>query len=335
MSKKVKKIIEKIKVSKKIQIGIISSIILLSVAGGTLAYMKYSNGKSEENKIEASESEADIILSENEDGELVATDKDGNVVASGDEVEKLVEEKKEKGETVVTKTEDGSTVKVDKVEGDKVTSSGGETVKPSPKPPVVADNNSTSKPNDNSSNNNNSNNNSNSNSGTNKPSNGNNGGNTSKPQEPEKPKPPVKPAPPVKPTPPEEPKPEKPEQPKRTWTYMADMSRETFNLMNSFRQQNGAAPLKWSDSEHSRAKSQAEYNIKNMDTGHGFQQISIGGTRFTTAKGFIDGWASSPGHKESMLDKRYIEGAVAVYKDNNGEFAVVASFKDDSGFDWD
>ncbi|MFQ8922580.1 MAG: CAP domain-containing protein [Clostridium paraputrificum] len=232
-------------------------------------------------------------------------------------------------------------MKVDKVDGDKVTSSSGQTVKPSTKPPVVADNNnSNSKPstgtekpstdnnsgnnNTNNSNSNNSNNNNN-NSGTNKPSTGNNNGSsnnsgsTSKPQEPNKPT-----TPPV-----EKPKPEvKPEPPKRTWTYMADMSRETFNLMNKFRKDNGVAELKWSDSEHARAKKQAEYNAKNMDTGHDFSQISITSTIVTTPQQFINAWAKSTSHKQSMLEKAFIEGAVAVYKDSDGGYFVVASFND-------
>lgn len=334
-----------IKGNKKVQIGLVSSIVLVTVAG-TFVYVKYNNGKAEGNKLEVTdellkeaeemqkvESEADIILTENENGELVATDKEGNVVAEGEEVEKLVEEKKEKGETVVAKTEDGKTVKVDEVEGNKVTSSSGQPVKPSTKPPVLADNNnSNSKPNtetnkpstDNNSGNNN---NSNNNSGINKPSNGNNGssnngGSTSKPQEPTKPTPPV-----------EQPKPEtkpevKPEPPKRTWTYMADMSRETFNLMNKFRQDNGVAALKWSDSEHARAKKQCEDNASKAISNHDFQQISLLSMRNTTPQGFINQWINSISHKESMLDDTNIEGAVAVYKDSEGRFFAVASFND-------
>ena len=353
MNKNVKSLIDKakdgigkslrvVKRNKKVQIGIVSSIVLVTVAGGTFVYVKYNNGKAEGNKLEIAEelleeaeetqeSEADIILTENENGELVATDKEGNIVAEGDEVEKLVEEKKEKGETVVAKTESGTTVKVDKVDGDKVTSSSGQPVKPTTKPPVVADNNNnnTSKPStgidkpstDNNSGNSNNNNN---NSGTNKPSNGNNngssnnGGSTSKPQEPSKPTPPVG----------EQPKPEvNPEPPKRTWTYMADMSRETFKLMNKFRQDNGVAPLKWSDSEHVRAKKQAENNASKGDGGHEFMQISLI-TKRSTSQGFIDLWKNSASHKESMLEKNFIEGAVAVYKDSDGVYYAVASFND-------
>ncbi|MDU3678377.1 MAG: hypothetical protein E7G10_18750, partial [Clostridium sp.] len=117
------------------------------------------------------------------------------------EVEKLVEEKKSKGETVVAKTEDGTTVKVDKVDGDKVTSSGGQTVKPSPKPPVIAD-----KPTDKPSNGGNSDNGS-SNKPTDKPSNGgnSNNNNNNKPSEPSKPSKPEKPTEPSKPVEPEKP----------------------------------------------------------------------------------------------------------------------------------
>ena len=229
---------------------------------------------------------------------------------------------------------DGSIVKVDKVEGSTVQTESGQTVKPTPKPPVIADNNNntTSKPSTGtdkpSTDNNSGNSNNNNNSESNKPSNGNNGssnnsGSTNKPQEPSKPTPPVV----------EQPKPEvKPEPPKRTWTYMADMSRETFNLMNKFRQDNGVAPLKWSDSEHARAKKQAEYNAKTYTGGHDFGQISIL-TKRSTASDFIGLWEKSPGHKESMLDSRNSEGAVAVYKDSDGVYYVVASFAD--GFDWD
>ena len=121
-------------------------------------------------------------------------------------MEKLVEEKKSKGETVVAKTEDGTTVKVDKVDGDKVTSSGGQTVKPSPKPPVIAD-----KPTDKPSNGGNLDNGS-SNKPTDKPSNGgdsnnnnNNNNNNNKPSEPSKPSKPEKPTEPSKPVEPEKP----------------------------------------------------------------------------------------------------------------------------------
>ena len=206
--KKIKDLIYKIKESTRLQliVGAISVGLIATGVVGVIAYKNSNNSLASSGEVEdVNESEADIILTENESGELVATDKEGNVVASGEEVEKLVEEKKSKGETVVAKTEDGTTVKVDKVDGDKVTSSGGQTVKPSPKPPVIADNNTiTSKPEDNSSNN----------GSDTKPGgsgDSNSGGSTTKPSEPTKPVEPSKPSKPEKPT--EPPKPVEPEKP--------------------------------------------------------------------------------------------------------------------------
>ena len=204
--KKIKDLIYKIKESTRLQliVGAISVGLIATGVVGVIAYKNSNNSLASSGEVEeVNESEADIILTENESGELVATDKEGNVVASGEEVEKLVEEKKSKGETVVAKTEDGTTVKVDKVDGDKVTSSGGQTVKPSPKPPVIAD-----KPTDKPSNGGNSDNGS-SNKPTDKPSNGgnsnNNNNNNNKPSEPSKPSKPEKPVEPEKPAEPSKP----------------------------------------------------------------------------------------------------------------------------------
>ena len=201
--KKIKDLIYKIKESTRLQliVGAISVGLIATGVVGVIAYKNSNNSLASSGEVEeANESEADIILTENESGELVATDKEGNVVASGEDVEKLVEEKKSKGETVVAKTEDGTTVKVDKVDGDKVTSSGGQTVKPSPKPPVIAD-----KPTDKPSNGGNLDNGS-SNKPTDKPSNGgdsnnnnNNNNNNNKPSEPSKPEKPTEPSKPVEP----------------------------------------------------------------------------------------------------------------------------------------
>nr|WP_278679972.1 CAP domain-containing protein [Clostridium paraputrificum] len=356
MNKKLKNIVDKakgitnkIKIDKKVQRILIAGVVAvaITVASGATYYVlnNKDTGKKEivsSDTIKEDEIKSDdLILAEDENGNLVVKDQEGNVVAEGDEVAKVVEEKKEEGKNIVTQTSDGNIVKVDKVEGNNVQIESGQTVKPTPKPPVIADNNNNNnnKPNTgtdkpstdnsgNSNNDNNSNNNNSNNSGTNKPNtdnnngNSNNGGSTSKPEEPSKPTPPV-----------EQPKPEekpevKPEPPKRTWTYMADMSRETFNLMNKFRKDNGVAELKWSDSEHSRAKKQAEYNAKTNTGNHDYMQISIAGNRYNSASGFINGWASSPGHKANMLDDTNTEGAVAVYKDNEGRYFVVASFYD-------
>lgn len=334
---KAKGIANKIKTDRKVQGILVAGIVVVTVASGVTYYVlnNKDTGKKEivsSDTIKEDEIKSDdLILAEDENGNLVVKDQEGNVVAEGEEVAKVVEEKKEEGKNIVAQTSDGSIVKVDKVEGSTVQTESGQTVKPTPKPPVIADNNNnnTNKPStgtDKPSTDNNSSNNSNSNdnSGTNKPSNGNNGssnnsGSTSKPQEPSKPTPPVV----------EQPKPEvKPEPPKRTWTYMANMSRETFNLMNKFRKDNGVAELKWSDSEHARAKKQAEKIASTAGSGHDFMQISLTTISNGNPQGFINQWANSYGHRASMLEKNYVEGAVAVYKDSDGEYFVVASFND-------
>ena len=343
---KAKGIANKIKKDRKVQGILVAGIVVVTVASGVTYYVlnNKDTGKKEivsSDTIKEDEIKSDdLILAEDENGNLVVKDQEGNVVAEGDEVAKVVEEKKEEGKNIVAQTSDGSIVKVDKVDGNNVQTESGQTVKPTPKPPAIVDNDnntnkpstgtdkpSIDKPNTDNNTGNSNNNNNNNNSENNKPNNGNNGnsnngGSTSKPQEPSKPTPPV-----------EQPKPEtkpevKPEPPKRTWTYMADMSRETFNLMNKFRQDNGVAPLKWSDSEHARAKKQAEKIASTAGSGHDFMQISLTTISNGNPQGFINQWANSSGHKASMLEKNYVEGAVAVYKDSDGEYFVVASFND-------
>ena len=288
-----------------IAVGIVGAVYLMN-KDSVAVEKKSESGKIDVAKEEKKAENADIVLTEDENGNLVATDKEGKIVAEGEEVAKLVEEKKSKGETIVAKTENGSVISVDKVEGNKVTSSSGETVKPTPEPPVADNPKPTPQPEP-----------------TPEPQ--------PKPEEPSKPEP-------TPPTPTPNPPAPQPEPPKRTWQYMADMSRETFNLMNQFRQQNGVAALKWSDGEHAKAKKQCEDNAQKSISNHGFDQISLlrGGSGMNiTSSMFIRQWEKSPSHRESMLDKRNIEGAVAVYKDSDGVCYVVASFKDGSGFDWD
>ncbi len=117
----------------------------------------------------------------------------------------------------------------------------------------------------------------------------------------------------------------------RTWQYMESLSKETFNLMNQFRQQNGVAPLKWNNNYSIKAKKVAENNAKEKVIYHELSQIALNnGTG--TAQSFINQWANSPGHKASMLEKLNTDGAIAVYRDSEGWFYVVAHISDPS---WD
>ncbi|MCJ8341624.1 MAG: CAP domain-containing protein [Cetobacterium sp.] len=106
---------------------------------------------------------------------------------------------------------------------------------------------------------------------------------------------------------------------------MSGLSQETFNALNAFRQANGVAPLAYSSSEQSRANAQAEYNARTETYGHDFMQISLG-SGVANAQAYINQWANSEGHKNSMLDAGFSQGAVSVYKDSNNEYYVVASF---------
>ena len=151
-----------------------------------------------------------------------------------------------------------------------------------------------------------------------------NGGNSST-----KPTPPTPPTSP-KPTPPPPPKPPTPPPvAQRTWEYMPSLSRQTFDLMNKFRQDNGVAPLKWNETCNRRAKKIAEGNAKEQVIYHEEGQIALNNST-GTAESFIKQWSDSDkGHKQSMLQILYTGGAVAVYKDSNGRFYVVTDFWND------
>ena len=87
MNKSVKSLIDKakdgigkslrvVKRNKKVQIGIVSSIVLVTVAGGTFVYVKYNNGKAEGNKLEIAEE----LLEEAEEIKKILKDKMENAV---------------------------------------------------------------------------------------------------------------------------------------------------------------------------------------------------------------------------------------------------------------
>ena len=180
------------------------------------------------------------------------------------------------------------------------------------KNPVVnnnSNNSTTSKPNNSNNNNSNSNSNNNSNSSTSKPS---------KPAEPSKPSKPV--------TPPTEPEPPKPpvEKPQRTWQYMSAMSNELFSLINNYRVNNGLGALKYDAGIQSKAKARAELNASREGSGHDNWQISITTGRDNTPQQFLQRWIDSPNHNSNLLDENFTRGGVAIYKDSNDIYYIVA-----------
>ena len=149
-----------------------------------------------------------------------------------------------------------------------------------------------------------------------------NGGNIST-----KPNPPT---PTPTPPPPTPPPPTPPPVAQRTWEYMPALSRQTFDLMNKFRQDNGVAPLKWNETCNRRAKKIAEGNAKEQVIYHEEGQIALNNST-GTAESFIKQWANSPDHKNAMLSitNQATDMAVAVYKDSNGRFYVIADMTND------
>ena len=364
MNKKIKAIIEFVKVHKKESIGLGVALGVAIVGGSGYAISKHYSNKTkaaetnnialaekkedssetlENNEDDPKEAENDIVVEENEDGTLIVKDKEGNTIADGskgDDVTKVIAEKKEAGSNVNIKDKNGKNEKVDKIEGGSITVTGGGTV--TIKPPVVAD---ATKPTNKPSNNNNAGGNAESNS---KPQENNNSNNNptppaqnnkpveqpnidnNKPQQPiEKPVEPKSQPPVEKPT--EKPQESvKPEKPKRTWEYQGAMSQELWSLFNQYRQENGLNALNWSGKYNGWVKAQAELMAKKEDAIHGDYPeggdvVGFNGSSMTASK-ILQQFKNSPQHNKNLLDDELTEGACAVYKDSNGVYYFVIGF---------
>lgn len=345
MNKKIKAIIEFVKVHRKESIGVAVAlgVVVLGVSGYAiskhysenntetnniaLAEKKEDTTKSDENKELDTENQdetttdSDVVVEEQEDGTLLVKDKEGNIVADsskGDDVTKIVAEKKEAGSNVAIKDKDGKVEKVDKVENGSMTITGDGTV--TVKPPVVADNTKPNKP---------------SNSENNKPNNSTGGGTESNS------KPPTNngssnnnPAPPVENKPVEKPnndnntnnKPQ--DKPVRTWEYQAGMSSELLNLISDFRQANGLNRLNHSGAMAQATKQHCEEMAQNgtsfhKDDADEWVQNVFSGDTVSTSSGILEKWKASSGHKQALLDEDITEGVCAVYKDSDGRYYAV------------
>lgn len=365
MNKKIKAIIEFVKVHKKESIGVAVAlgIAVVGISGYSISnhYSKSNTEKSSialadkkedtykqnenkdtENKDEAS-TDSDVVVEEKEDGTLVVKDKEGKTIADsskGDDVTKIVADKKEAGSNVAIKNnKTGKVEKVEKVENGSITITGGGTV--TVKPPVIAENtkpNNPVKPTENKP--------SNSTGGTESNSNPqiNNGNSTptppvenTKPVETSKPtekpqnesKPVEKPVETPKPT--EKPvEPVKPSKPKRTWEYQTSMSNELWSLFNQYRQEKGLNTLTWSNKYAGWVKSQAELMAQKEDAIHGNYPeggdvVGFNGSSMTASK-ILQQFKNSPQHNKNLLDDELTEGACAVYKDSNGVYYFVIGF---------
>lgn len=369
MSKKLKELMEFIKVHKKESIGVAVAlgVAVLGVSGYAiskhysenntetnniaLAEKKEDTTKSDENKELDTENqdetttENDVVVEEQEDGTLLVKDKEGNIVADsskGDDITKIITEKKETGSNVAIKDKDGKVDKVDKVENGSITITGGGTV--TVKPPVIADNTKPNNPSN--SENNKPNNSTGGNAESNQTPPTNNGSSNNNPTPPvENNKPVDKPNndnstnnkpqdKPVEPTPPTEnkpaDKPQEPVKPQRTWEYQSAMTQELWSLFNQYRQENGLNALTWSGKYAGWTKQHAEEMARDERTYHKSYpeggQVVTGGNAYTTASGFLQAFKNSPQHNKNLLDDELTEGACAIYKDSNGQFYVVIGF---------
>lgn len=345
MNKKIKTVIELMKAHKKetIGLGVALGIAIIGASGYALS-KHYSKNKTETNNValaekkEETSSEAEnnddfgkndaevteteeIVVEEQEDGSLIVKDKDGNTIADsskGDNVTKVLEEKKATGGDVNIKDKDGTVSKVESVESGSgsITVTGGSniTVKPS-KPSnnsLSGGTESNQKPQENNN--------------TNKPTPpvenkpvekpNNDNSTSSKPVENPKPTPPVeKPQEPVK-----------PEKPQRTWEYQGAMTQELWNLFNNYRQENGLNTLTWSNQYVGWTKQHAEEMAQQQRGFHKLypegEQIVTGGNAYTTASGFLQAFKNSLAHNKNLLYDDVTEGACAIFKDSNGDFYV-------------
>ena len=372
MNKKIKAIIKFVKVHRKESIGVAVALgIAIIGVGGYAISSHYSKNNIEKSNIALAEkkedinkenenkelyeenqeettTESDVVVEEKEDGTLVVKDKEGNTIADsskGDDVTKIVAEKKEAGSNVAIKDKDGKVEKVDKVENGSITITGGGTV--TVKPPVIAENtkpSEPSKPNENKPNNstggntesnqtpptnNESSNNNPAPPVENKPADkpNNESSNNNKPQDKPQEQVPA-PKPPTENKPVE--KPQEPVKPQRTWEYQSAMSNELWSLFNQYRQENGLNALTWSNKYNGWVKQHTEEMAQKESAFHklypeGGQVTGLNGASMTASK-ILQQFKNSPAHDANLLDNELTEGACAVYKDSNGVYYFVIGF---------
>ncbi|MCX0360116.1 CAP domain-containing protein [Clostridium perfringens] len=351
MNKRIKAIIEFVKVHKKETIGVAVALGIAVVGVGGYAISKhYANTdtnnialaekkedpkadedkKLEENKATDNE---EVTVEEQEDGSLIVKDKDGNIIADsskGDDVSKIVEEKKEAGSDVNIKNKKGEVEKVESVDNGSIKVTSGETIgsktenkvqasqQPSgEKVEKVEDIKGTTVSSEGSIT-------------IVKPSKEESSKPESKPQHSQKPeeKPQEKPVEKPQETKPVEPA--KPQKPQRTWEYQSGMTQELWNDFNAYRQSQGLNALNWSGKYAGWTKSHCEEMAakqrgfhKNYPEGG---QIVLDGDAVKSTSGFLNVFKNSPAHNKNMLDPDLTEGACAVYKDSNGAYYVVIGF---------
>ncbi|EDT14329.1 CAP domain-containing protein [Clostridium perfringens] len=372
MNKKIKAIIEFVKLHKKETIGVAVVLGIAVIGIGGYAISNHYNSKAENNLAlvekkntdetkqndekkeddtnyteDTKNENSDVVVEEQEDGTMIVKDKEGNTIADsskGDDVSKVVEEKKEAGSNITIKNTKGEVKKVEKVENGAIKIASGETVTPKVEKPVSttsskeqngekveevkdikgatgssegsitivkpnkeeSSNKSESKPQDNS---------------KEEPSQP-----SQKEEKKEEPKEEVKPVEPVKPVEkPQEPNPV--EKPQRTWEYQEGMTNQLWSEFNAYRQSKGLNTLSWSGKYAGWTKTHCEEMAKKETSFHksypdGAQIVGLNGSNMTATK-ILQQFKNSPAHNKNMLYDDVTEGACAVYRDSNGVYYFV------------
>ena len=372
MNKKIKAIIEFVKLHKKETIGVAVALGIVVIGIGGYAISNHYNSKAENNLAlaekkntdEAKQNDekkeddtnstedtknenSDVIVEEQEDGTMIVKDKEGNTIADsskGDDVSKVVEEKKEAGSNITIKNTKGEVKKVEKVENGAIKIASGETVTPKVEKPVSTTSSKEQngekveevkdikgatgssegsitiiKPNKEE----------NSNKSESKPQD-NPKEEASQPSQKEEPKEEVKPVEPVKPVEkPQEPKPV--EKPQRTWEYQEGMTNQLWSEFNAYRQSKGLNALSWSVKYAGWTKTHCEEMAKKETSFHksypeGGQVVGLNGTKSMSASKILQGFKNSPAHDRNLLDDEITEGACAVYKDSNVVYYFTIGF---------
>ncbi|AMN34772.1 CAP domain-containing protein [Clostridium perfringens] len=330
MNKKVKAIIEFIKVHRKESIGVAVALGIAVIGIGgyainshysknnieksniALAEKKEDTTKADENKEldkenqEETTTESDVVVEEKEDGTLVVKDKEGNIVADsskGDDVTvkpPVIAENTKPSEPSKPSENKPNNSTGGNTESNQTPPTNNESSNNNPAPPV--ENKPVDKPNNESSNNN-------------KPQ--------DKPQEQvPAPKPPTENKPVEKP--------QEPVKPQRTWEYQSAMSNELWSLFNQYRQENGLNALTWSNKYNGWVKQHTEEMAQKESAFHklypeGGQVTGLNGASMTASK-ILQQFKNSPAHDANLLDDELTEGACAVYKDSNGVYYFVIGF---------
>ncbi|WP_338852726.1 CAP domain-containing protein (plasmid) [Clostridium perfringens] len=338
MNKRIKAIIEFVKVHKKETIGVAVALGIAVVGVGGYAISKHyatdtnnialaekkedpkadEDKKLEENKAKDNE---EVTVEEQEDGLLIVKDKDGNIIADsskGDDVSKIVEEKKESGSCVNIRNKKGEVEKVESVDNGSIKVTSGETIGSKTENKVQASQQPSGEKVEDIK-------------GTTASSEGSI--TIVKPSKEESSsKPSQKPEENKQEKPAENQQQTKPVENVNEVQYMDSMTQQLWSEYNSYRQSLGLNPLKWSGKYAEWTRQHAEEMAKkNTGSYHksypeGGQVVGNNSSKSLNASKILQQFKNSPKHNKNITEADLTEGACAVYKSSDGDYYFTIGF---------